>query len=146
MLTTRYWKGGNTDMALWHSFQEGGWAMYLIFALGLPGVGAAGRFAWRGEHQLLAFLRWIAATLLAAGWFGFFVGMQRALQAALSRLSEFAPPDLASLEQRVYVLITGLREALTCVSGSLMFVVLIGLLGAVGHRRFPLPNPSAVPR
>jgi hypothetical protein len=125
-------------MALWHSFQEGGWAMYLIFALGLPGVGAAGRFAWRGEHQLIAFLRWMALTLLATGWFGFFVGMQRALG---YRASEFAVS-----EQRVFVLLEGLREALTCVSGSLMFVVLIGLLGAVGHRRFPLPNPSAVPR
>jgi hypothetical protein len=133
-------------MRLWHSFQEGGWAMYLIFALGLPGVGAAARFAWRGEHQLIAFLRWIALTLLASGWFGFFVGMQRALQAALSRLSEFAPHDQGLSEQRVYVLIEGLSEALNCVSGSLMFVVLIGLLGAVGHRRFPLPNPGAVPR
>ena len=129
-------------MGLWQNFQEGGWAMYLIFALGLPGVGAAGRFAWRGEHQLIAFLRWIALTLVAAGWFGFFVGMQR----ALSALGQFAPPDQGMGEKRVYILIMGLSEALNCVSGSLMFVVLIGLLGAVGHRRFPLPNPSAVPR
>jgi hypothetical protein len=46
----------------------------------------------------------------------------------------------------VWILLVGTREALTCVSGALMFVVLIGLLGAVGHRRFPSPNPSAVPR
>jgi hypothetical protein len=133
-------------MSLWHSFQEGGWAMYLIFALGLPGVGAAGRFAWRGEHQLLGFLRWIALTLVASGWFGYFVGMQRVLGAINSELLvKFAPADQVLSDKRVYVLIEGTREALTCVSASLMFVVVIGLLGAVGHRRFPLPNPSAVP-
>jgi hypothetical protein len=123
-------------MALWHSFQEGGWAMYLIFALGLPGVGAAGRFAWRG----------IALTLLAAGWFGFFIGEQKVLQAAVSRMGELAPAEQMLSDQRVFILLVGTREALMCVSASLMFVVLIGLLGTVGHRRFPLPNPSAVPR
>jgi hypothetical protein len=60
---------------LWQSFQEGGWAMYLIFALGLTGVGASGRFAWRGEHQLLGFLRWLVVTVFAGGWFGFCIGI-----------------------------------------------------------------------
>jgi hypothetical protein len=133
-------------MALWHSFQEGGWAMYLIFALGLPGVGAAGRFAWRGEHQLLGFLRSITWTVLASGWFGFFLGEQKVLQAVISRRSEFAPAEQMLSDQRVHILLEGTREALTCVSAALMFVVLIGLLGTVGHRRFPLPNPGAVPR
>jgi hypothetical protein len=116
--------------------------MYLILALGLPGVGAAGRFAWRGEHQLIAFLRWISLTLLATGCFGFFIGEQRVLGAMVSGLSEFPP----GAEGRMLILFVGTQEALNCVSGALMFVVLIGLLGAVGHRRFPLPNPSAVPR
>jgi len=121
--------------------------MYLIFALGLPGVGAAGRFAWRGEHQLLGYLRWLALTLIASGWFGYFVGTQRMLGFIDSpRFAQFAPLDQSLSDQRVYVLIQGTGEALTCVSASLMFVVVIGLLGAIGHRRFPLPNPSAVPR
>jgi len=122
--------------------------MYLIFALGLPGVGAAGRFAWRGEHQLIAFLRWTLMALLASGWFGFFIGEQRVLQAMLSGwegLPPFAGPALTD-HRVMMLLIEGTKEALNCVSGALMFVVLIGLLGAVGHRRFPLPNPSAVPR
>src|SRR4051812_24150209 len=132
-------------MGLWHSFQEGGWAMYLIFALGLPGVGAAGRFAWRGEHQLATFLRWIAFALLATGAFGFFIGWQKVLQAVVG-LAE-APPATEILSTRqVLILLIGTREALMCISGALMFVVLIALLGAVGHRRFPLPNPGAVPR
>jgi len=132
-------------MALWHSFQEGGWAMYLIFALGLPGVGAAGRFAWRGEHQLLAFLRWVSFTLLASGAFGFFIGWQKVLQATASG-ADWAAPVAVLSNRQLLILLVGTREALMCVSGALMFVVLIGLLGAVGHRRFPLPNPSAVPR
>jgi biopolymer transport protein ExbB/TolQ len=131
---------------LWHSFQLGGWMMWVIFALGLPGVGAAGRFAWRGEHQLLASLRWLIGTLLASGWFGFFVGEQKALYATLYRLGEFAASDQALSDQRVAVLIEGTGEALHCVSGALLFVVLIGLLVSIGQRRFPLPNPAAVPR
>jgi hypothetical protein len=131
---------------LWQSFGEGGWMMWEIFALGLPGVGAAGRFALRGEHQLLGFLRWLALTLLASGGFGFFVGMQRVLQAAVFWTNKFAPADQSLSDQRVSVLLEGTREALTCISGALLFVVLIGLLGTVGLRRFPLPNPAAVPR
>jgi hypothetical protein len=132
-------------MGLWHSFQEGGWAMYLIFALGLPGVGAAGRFAWRGEHQLEAFLRWTSFTLLAAGAFGFFIGWQKVLHAVVNG-QDWEASVAALSERQLMILLVGTREALMCVSGALMFVVLMGLLGAVGHRRFPLPNPGAVPR
>ena len=131
---------------LWHGFQLGGWMMWVIFALGLSGVGAAGRFAWRGEHQLLASLRWLVGTLVASGWLGFFVGEQKVLDAVLSRLGEFAPSDQVLSDQRMAVLIEGTGEALHCVSGALLFVVVIGLLVTIGQRRFPLPNPSAVPR
>ena len=126
---------------LWHSFQEGGWAMYVIFALGLPGVGAAGRFAWRGEHQLGAFLRWLTFTLFVTGLFGFFIGEQRVLQAVVGAA------DAGELtHQGLWLLFVGTREAMTCISGALMFIVVMGALVAIGHRRFPLPNPSAVPR
>jgi hypothetical protein len=132
--------------ALWHGFQLGGWMMWVIFALGLPGVGAAGRFAWRGEHQLLGFLRWLVGTLLASGWFGFFIGEQKVLYAMLYRLGEFARSDQVLSDQRMALLIEGTGEALHCVSFALLFVVLIGLLVTIGQRRFPLPNPAAVPR
>jgi hypothetical protein len=132
---------------LWRSFQEGGWAMYLIFALGLTGVSAAGRFAWRGEHQLVAFIGWIAVTVFASGWFGFFIGMQRAFQYMISRVAdEHVLTDLPSIERRAYILFEALKEALSCVSSSLLFVIVICLLGAIGHRRFPLPNPGSVVR
>jgi hypothetical protein len=119
--------------------------MYIIFALGLPGVGAAGRFAWRGEHQLRAFLRWIALTLLATGAFGFCIGEQATLRAVVSGFGEPGVGQSLS-DQRIALLLIGTREALNCISGALMFLVVMGLLGAVGHRRFPLPNPGAVPR
>jgi biopolymer transport protein ExbB/TolQ len=131
---------------LWHHFQLGGWMMWVIFALGLPGVGAAGRFAWRGEHQLLASLRWLCVTLLASGAFGFFVGEQRVLHAMLHRLGEFTASDQALSDRRAALLIEGTSEALNCVTGALFFVISIGLLVTIGQRRFPLPNPAAVPR
>jgi hypothetical protein len=121
--------------------------MYGIFAFGVTGVTAAGRFAWRGEHQLLGFVRWMGATVFASGWFGFFIGMQRAFEYMVSQVAdERVATDLPSVERRAYILFEALKEALSCVSGSLLFVVLIGLLGAIGFRRFPEPNPGAVLR
>jgi hypothetical protein len=130
-------------VSLWQSFQNGGWVMYFIFAFGLTGVGAAGRFAWRGEHQLVGFIRWLAVTVLASGAFGFAVGAQMFLGAAAG---EVAAEDVAGLARRAWVLLIGTREALSCVSGALMFFVIITLLTAVGFRRFPLPNPGAAAR
>jgi hypothetical protein len=135
------------DMTLWRSFQDGGWAMWIIFALGLTGIGAAGRFAWRGEHQLNAFIRWMLLTVLGCGFFGTAIGLQRTLFVVNYRLAEFALPDDPSLsEQRVRVLLEGTREASNCLSAGLMFALLMCFLMAIGHRRFPLPNPSATAR
>jgi hypothetical protein len=130
-------------MPLVKAFQDGGWVMYLVFAFGLTGVGAAGRFAWRGEHQLVGFIRWLAVTVLGTGAFGFSVGAQMFLRAAAGA----APPeDAAALWQRAWILLVGTREALSCVAGALMFFVIITLLTAVGFRRYPLPNPGAAAR
>jgi hypothetical protein len=131
---------------LWSSFQAGGWAMWWIFPLGFVAVGAAGRFAWRGEHQLLPFLRWITLTVFVSGCFGSFIGEQKVLGAMISGLSMFAPQDLSTLEQRLFVLVVGTGEASNCLSAALMFVVLCCLLIAIGLRRFPLPNPGVVAR
>jgi hypothetical protein len=125
------------DSGLWHHFQMGGWAMYPIFVLGLLGVAAAARFAWRGEHQLLQYLRWHTLTVISCGLFGFFAGMIRASQYIAYRV----PADKA-----LVTLIEGLGEALNNVTAALLFTVLVCLLTAIGFRRFPLPNPSAVAR
>jgi hypothetical protein len=123
------------SFSLWQYFQMGGWAMYPIFVLGLLGVAAAARFAWRGEHQLLQFLRWLTLTVIACGLFGFFVGMIKVAEAVVYR----APADRALL-----ILIEGFGEALNNMSASLMFTVVMCLMIAVGYRRFPQPNPGAV--
>lgn len=122
---------------LWHHFQEGGWMMYPVFLLGLLSVGAAARFAWRGEHQLLSFVTWITRTLLTAGGFGFIVEMMRILHAAQG-------PDEPMLAARIVM--EGTTEACNVPASSLMFTTFVCLLVAVGQRRFPLPNPSAVAR
>ena len=125
------------QFSLWQHFQMGGWAMYLIFALGLLGVAAAGRFAWRGEHQLVPFLRWHTLSVIACGLFGFFVGMIKASQYIASRVPA---------EKALLILIEALGEALNNMTAALLFTMLMCLLTAIGLRRFPLPNPSAVAR
>lgn len=124
-------------MAVWEHIRMGGWAMWPIFALGLVAAGAAARFAWRGEHQLVGFVRWMVLTLIGAGALGFVTGMIRATGIIASRIPR---------EQQLGVLIEATGEALNNVSAALLFAVIVCLLTAVGHRRFPLPNPSAVPR
>jgi hypothetical protein len=64
----------------------------------------------------------------------------------LHRLGEFAASDQGLSDQRAALLIEGTNEALNCVTGALLFVIFIGLLVTIGQRRFPLPNPAAVPR
>jgi len=118
-------------------FRDGGWVMFVIFAVGLVGTGAAGRFAWRGEHQLLAFIRWNLLSVGVAGAFGFCVAMLK----VFAYVEERSPPD-----QRLLVLMAGTRESLNNPTAALMFALLVATLTAVGLRRFPLPNPSAVPR
>jgi hypothetical protein len=122
---------------LWHLFLEGGWVMYPVFALGLTAVGTAARFAWRGEHQLLGFLYWILAALLSTGAFGFTVGMMRVLNATQG-------PENPLWIARI--LMEGITEAANNPALALMFTILVCLLVAAGHRRFPQPNPSAVAR
>lgn len=122
---------------VWVNFQEGGWGMWFIFLFGVLAVTAAGRFAWRGEHQLAGFIRWMAATMVVSGLFGFTTGMMKVLSYVVYR----AKPD-----ERVLILLLGTKEALNNLGAALMFLSLTCLLVAVGHRRYPLPNPSAMPR
>jgi biopolymer transport protein ExbB/TolQ len=126
-----------TTPTVWAAFQEGGWMMWFIFVFGLLALTAAGRFAWRGEHQMLAFIRAMGATVFSSGLFGFVIGMQKVLRYVVER---------APASERLAILLIGIREALSTVAAALLFLVLIHLATAVGHRRHPLPNPSAVPR
>lgn len=111
--------------------------MYPVFALGLLAAGTAGRFALRGEHQLLGFLHWLLGALLAAGAFGFTVEMMRVLSASQG------PEDWLLIAR---VVMEGTTEAANVPAAALMFATFSCLLIAAGHRRFPLPNPGAVPR
>jgi hypothetical protein len=122
---------------LFHSFQEGGWVMYFVFALGLVAVGAAGRFALRGEQQLLEFIRWNLRALLLCGLFGFTTGMIKVLHA-----SQLA----AGPEQTARILMEGTAEAANNPAAALMYGILACVGIAIGQRRFPQPNPSAVAR
>jgi hypothetical protein len=117
------------------SFREGGWVMFLIFALGLPGVGGGLRFVWKGEHQLVAFLRYNTGAVLLASWFGFVVGGMHVLWYLTERATE---------GERVTTALVGLREASNNLSAGFLFALLTWMLLAIGHRRFPVPNPSAL--
>jgi hypothetical protein len=122
---------------LWHQFREGGWVMYPVFALGLVVVGAAARFALRGEHQLLPFIRWVIVSLLLTGAFGFTLGMMKTLHAAQG-------PGEPMLAARIVM--EGTTESANNLAAMLIFGAIACVGVAVGQRRFPQPNPSAVAR
>jgi hypothetical protein len=123
--------------SLFHSFRDGGWVMFVVFALGLVAVGAAARFALRGEHQLLGFIRWNLRALLLSGVFGFTTGMIKVLHAA-------ALADDSARTARL--VLEGTSEAANNPAAALMYSVLACIAIAIGQRRFPQPNPSAVAR
>lgn len=118
---------------LWSAFQDGGWMMWFIFLFGLLGASAATRFAWRGEHRLEPFIRWIILTTLIAGLFGFSVGMTKVLHYVI----EQAKPD-----ERFLILLIGTREALSNISAALMFTTINTLLVSIAHRRYSRPPAS----
>lgn len=111
--------------------------MYIVFALGLVALGAAARFALRGEHQLLGFIRWNVLALLLSGVFGFTTGMIKVLHAS-------ARADDSTRAARL--VLEGTSEAANNPAAALMYSVLVCIAIAIGQRRFPQPNPSAIAR
>jgi len=114
-------------------FRMGGWPMWFVLLFGVLAVGAAARFALRGEHQLGPFIRWMTLTVLTSSLFGFLTGMLKVLEYVHVK----APP-----EQRHVILVEGTKEALHVPTFGSLFAVLVCLLLAVGYRRFPNLNPS----
>jgi hypothetical protein len=121
--------------SMWSYFQEGGWGMWWLLALGAVSFVAALRFAWRGEHQLVPFLKWMIATELLVGGFSFLSGMTLVLRYVVERVSP---------EERWWVLFAGTREALSNLTFGLLWSALTALTIAVGYRRFPELNPAAL--
>lgn len=121
--------------SLWVAFQEGGWGMWWLLGLGAVSFVAALRFAWRGEHQCVPFLKWMIVTELLVGGFGFLSGMMLVLRHVIEQV---AP------EQRWWVLFIGTREALANLSFALVCSALTALTIAVGYRRFPELNAGAL--
>ncbi|HTV21605.1 MAG TPA: hypothetical protein VMG12_23110 [Polyangiaceae bacterium] len=112
--------------------------MFVVFAIGLVTVGTAIRFALRGEHQLLGFVRYSLRALLLSGLFGFATGMIKVLHYGSTLTEDYG--------QMARIVIQGTSEAANNPAAALMFSVLACIALAVGQRRFPQPNPSAVPR
>lgn len=125
---------GDEAPSVWDYFRDGGWVMWWLLGLGLVAVSAALRFAWRGEHQLVAFIKWMIVVEVLAGGFGFLTGMTLVLRHVVERVSP---------EERWWVLFIGVREALSNLTFALLWAVLTALLVAIGYRRFPTLNPGS---
>ena len=124
---------------LWQSWQDGGWGMWPILVFGVLAIVGAVRFAWRGEHELTAFVRWMLATTGSSALLGFTAGMQ----AVFNYLRREEPKEVAEVaEWRVRVLFEGTREASNCLSLGLILITLTCLFLAIGHRRYPVPDAA----
>jgi hypothetical protein len=124
---------------LWQSWQDGGWGMWPTFVFGVLAIIAAARFAWRGEHDLTAFIRWMLATMGSSALLGFTSGMQ----AVFNFIRQQQPPEVTQItDWRIRVLFEGTKEASNTVSLGFILMTLTCLLLAVGYRRFP-PSQAA---
>ncbi len=129
---------------IWENWQDGGWGMWPILVFGVLAIVGAARFAWRGEHGLTGFIRWMSLTAASSAALGFSAGMHKVLDAAAGNNPRFEPPkDVAELaEFRIRILLEGTKEASNCLSFCLILLTLTFLLVAVGYRRFPAPEPA----
>ena len=119
---------------LWENWQDGGWGMWPILVFGLLAVIAAARFAWRGEHDLTAFVRWMLATTGSSTLLGF----SSAMHAVFNFIRRESPPEVAQVtDWRIRVLFEGTKEASNTLSLGFILITLTCLLLAIGYRRFP---------
>ena len=119
---------------LWANWRDGGWGMWPILVFGVLAVIAAARFAWRGEHDLMAFVRWMLATTASSALLGF----SAAMHAVFNFIRQEQPPEVAQVtDWRIRVLFEGTKEASNTLSLGFILITLTCLLVAVGYRRFP---------
>ena len=124
---------------LWASWQDGGWGMWPILAFGALALVGAARFAWRGEHALASFVRWMALTTASSAVLGFSAGMHKVFDVLVGHDPRFEPPTAPAelAEFRYKILFEGTKEASNTLSFGLVLLTLIFLLLAIGYRRFP---------
>jgi hypothetical protein len=129
---------------IWENWQDGGWGMWPILVFGVLTLVGAARFAWRGEHALTGFIRWMALTTASSAVLGFLAGWHKVLHVATGNHPRMlAPTDPAELaEFRVRVLLEGTKEASSCLIFGLLLLTLAFLFVAIGHRRFPAPESA----
>jgi hypothetical protein len=119
---------------LWANWQDGGWGMWPILVFGVLAIIAAARFAWRGEHDLTAFIRWMLATTGASALLGF----SSAMHAVFNFIRQEQPPEVAQVtDWRIRVLFEGTKEASNTLSLAFILMTLTCLLMAIGYRRYP---------
>jgi hypothetical protein len=122
---------------LWQNWQDGGWGMWPILVFGVLSVIGAARFAWRGEHDLTGFVRWMLVTTGSSALLGFSSGMQ----AVFNYLRREEPAEVAKVaDWRIRILFEGTKEASNCLSFGLLLITLSCLLLAIGFRRYPEPQ------
>ena len=127
---------------LWENWQDGGWGMWPILVFGVLSIVGAARFAWRGEHGLTAFVRWMALTTASSALFGFCAGMHKVFDVLIGHDPRFelptAPAEL--MDFRFKILFEGTKEASNTLSFGLILLTVSFLLLAIGYRRFPTPE------
>ena len=133
---------GVTMERIWENWQDGGWGMWPILMFGLLALVGAARVAWRGEHALTPFVRWMSLTTASSALFGFLTGMHKVFDAAIGHDPRFEPPTAPAelADFRFKILFEGTKEASNTLAFAMIWLTLTFLLLAIGHRRFPTPD------
>ncbi|MDD5307467.1 MAG: hypothetical protein PHU25_09125 [Deltaproteobacteria bacterium] len=114
---------------MWEFMMAGGYATWLVLALGLGTLGVAVSFAWRPAERKLAILRPLSVSTVFGGVSGTCAGFGATL------MHVNANPEWAHGPDMHLIVMTGIGESLTSTILGFTILCLAWLVVAVGMRR-----------
>jgi hypothetical protein len=109
--------------------RAGGYAMWIILALGLACLALTGSFVWRPAERKLAMIRPLSLATVFAVLSGVTSGL------AMTTRFVAARPELAGSPEMPVVVLIGIGESLTNAILGFSILMLVWILVAIGLRR-----------
>lgn len=117
---------------MWDFFKEGGWGMWAILFVGLGLLAATGRFAWKPDPRRLGFIGGLTLSTAFAVLYALSTDLGTVFGAV-------AGMEKLEGDQRVRILLQGLKESSRPVTFGATILTVAALLFTAGMARMSAP-------